>query len=129
MRMGAFLLVCFAQSSVCCSAPRCCSYIDIPHLLSESDEEAEGLPPAERQRRRQERLRREAEQRQQALGRALAGQGVVGATPGFDPTPYQQHLQHLAAQQQQQHQQQQQQQQQQQPGFGPQSAQQPFFGR
>jgi hypothetical protein len=77
------------------------SYLDIPHLLSKSDEEEEALPPAERQRRRQERQRREAARRQAALQAALAGQGVVGAVPvGFDPTPYQQHLQQVAAQQQ-----------------------------
>lgn len=98
--------------------PLCCrSYLDIPHLLSQSDEEEEQLPPAERQRRRQEKQRREAARRQAALRQALAGQGVVGAAPGFDPTPYQQHLQQAAAQQQQQ------------PGFGQQQQQQFSFGQ
>lgn len=39
------------------------------------------------------------------LQKALAGQGVVGAAPGFDPEPYRVHLQQLAAQQAQQQQQ------------------------
>ncbi|KAL4420844.1 hypothetical protein ABPG75_010500 [Micractinium tetrahymenae] len=76
------------------------SFIDIPDLISLSDEEEEQLPPAERQRRRAEKQRCEAAARQAALQRALAGQGVVNAS-GFDPTPYQQHLAQLAAQQQQ----------------------------
>lgn len=74
------------------------SFIDIPDLISLSDEEEEQLPPAERQRRRAEKQRREAAARQAALQRALAGQGVVGAS-GFDPAPYQQHLAQLAAHQ------------------------------
>jgi hypothetical protein len=112
------------------------SFIDIPDLISPEEEMEEELPPEERQRLRQEKQRREATRRQAALHSALAGQGVVGAAPGFDPTPYQQHLQQLAAAQQQQaqaaaaqqQQQSQQQQQAQQPqqqfGFG----QHPFGG-
>ncbi|PSC71414.1 hypothetical protein C2E20_5305 [Micractinium conductrix] len=76
------------------------SFIDIPELISLSDEEEEKLPPEARKRRRAEKLRKEAAARQAALQRSLAGQGVVGAAPsGFDPTAYQQHLAQLAAQQ------------------------------
>ncbi len=43
------------------------SFIDIPDLISLSDEELEQLPPAERQQRRAEKQRREAAARQAAL--------------------------------------------------------------